>query len=118
MFPAKFEYAAPGSLQEALALLQDPDAKILAGGHSLLPLMKLRLAQPKLLVDIGRIPGLAYIRSQDGYLAIGAMTTYRELQRSEEVHTQAPVLAEAAHEVGDPMVRAKGTLAGALAHAE
>ena len=118
MFPAKFAYAAPTSLQEAVGLLEDPEAKILAGGHSLLPLMKLRLAQPKLLVDIGRIPGLSYIRSEDGQLAIGAMTTYREIQFSPEVERVAPVLAEAVHEVGDPQVRAKGTLAGALAHAD
>jgi carbon-monoxide dehydrogenase medium subunit len=118
MFPAKFAYAAPSSLQEAVGLLENPDAKVLAGGHSLLPLMKLRLAQPKLLVDIGRIPGLSYVRSEDGVLAIGAMTTYRELQHSAEVHNRAPVLAEAAHEVGDPQVQAKGTLAGALAHAD
>src|SRR5437899_5366947 len=118
MFPAKFAYAAPSSLQEAVGLLADPEAKILAGGHSLLPLMKLRLAQPKLLVDLGRIPGLSYVRSENGQLAIGAMTTYREIQLSDEVHQRAPVLAEAAHEVGDPQVRAKGTLAGALAHAD
>src|ERR1700694_1040017 len=118
MFPAKFAYAAPSSLQEAVGLLEDPDAKILAGGHSLLPLMKLRLAQPKLLVDIGRIPGLSYVRTENGHLAIGAMTTYREIQLSDDVQQRAPVLAEAAHEVGDPMVRAKGTRAGALAHAD
>src|SRR2546421_2196312 len=118
MFPAKFAYAAPTSLQEAVGLLQDPEAKVLAGGHSLLPLMKLRLAQPRLLVDIGRIPGLAYVRSEDGQLAIGAMTTYREIQLSHEVHQRTPVLAEAVHEVGDPMVRARGTLAGSLAHAD
>src|SRR6266702_5334429 len=118
MFPAKFAYASPQSLQEALGLLEDPDAKVIAGGHSLLPLMKLRLAQPKLLVDIGRIPGLAYVRSEDGVLAIGAMTTYRDIQLSQDVHQRAPVLAEAAHEVGDPQVRAKGTLAGSLAHAD
>jgi aerobic carbon-monoxide dehydrogenase medium subunit len=118
MFPAKFAYAAPRSLQEAVGLLEDPDAKILAGGHSLLPLMKLRLAQPRLLVDIGRIPGLSYVRTENGQIAIGAMTTYREIQLSDEIHKQAPVLAEAAHEVGDPQVRAKGTLAGALAHAD
>src|SRR5262249_15556247 len=118
MFPAKFAYASPSSLQEAVGLLEDPEAKILAGGHSLLPLMKLRLAQPKLLVDIGRIPGLAYIRAEGSVLAIGAMATYRDIQLSSEVHRLAPVLAEAAHEVGDPQVRAKGTLAGALAHAD
>jgi carbon-monoxide dehydrogenase medium subunit len=118
MFPAKFAYTAPSSLQEAVTLLADPEAKLLAGGHSLLPLMKLRLAQPKLLVDIGRIPGLSYIRSEDGHLAIGAMTTYRDIQLSQDVHQRAAVLAEAAHEVGDPQVRARGTLAGALAHAD
>jgi carbon-monoxide dehydrogenase medium subunit len=118
MFPAKFAYTAPKTLEEAVGLLEEPDAKVLAGGHSLLPLMKLRLAQPKLLVDIGRIPGLSYIRNEDGYLIIGAMTTYRDIQLSQEVHRAAPVLAEAAHEVGDPQVRAKGTLAGALAHAD
>ncbi|HEV7665885.1 MAG TPA: xanthine dehydrogenase family protein subunit M [Chloroflexota bacterium] len=118
MFPAKFAYAAPSSLQEAVGLLEDPDAKVLAGGHSLLPLMKLRLAQPKLLVDIGRIPGLNYIRVEGNQLAIGALATYRDIQLSQVVHQNAPVLAEAAHEVGDPQVRAKGTLAGSLAHAD
>lgn len=118
MFPAKFAYAAPSSLQEAIGLLDDPEAKIIAGGHSLLPLMKLRLAQPKLLVDIGRIPGLAYARREDGVIAIGAMTTYREIERSSDVQQAAPVLAEAVHEVGDPQVRAKGTLVGSLAHAD
>lgn len=118
MFPAKFAYAAPSSLQEAVGLLSDPEAKVLAGGHSLLPLMKLRLAQPKLLVDIGRIPGLAYVRRENGVLAVGALATYRDLQLSQEVHQAAPVVAEAVHEVGDPQVRAKGTLAGALAHAD
>lgn len=118
MFPAKFEYKAAGSLQEAVTLLADPEAKVIAGGHSLLPLMKLRLAQPRLLVDIGRIPGLAYIRSENGALAIGALSTYRDIQHSQEVQQRAAVLAEAAHEVGDPQVRARGTLAGALAHAD
>src|SRR5438045_4157850 len=118
MFPAKFAYAAPSTLDEALSLLAQPDSKILAGGHSLLPLMKLRLAQPSLLVDIGRIPGLSYVKREDGYLAIGAMTTYREIEQSSDVQQAAPVLAEAVHEVGDPQVRAKGTLAGALEHAD
>src|SRR5919206_3712870 len=118
MYPAKFEYVAPSSLDEAIQLLQSGDAKVLAGGHSLLPLMKLRLAQPRLLVDIGRIPGLNYVRSEDGQLAVGALATYRDLQRSPEVHQRAAVLAEAAHEVGDAQVRARGTLAGSLAHAD
>ncbi|GAC1314796.1 MAG: xanthine dehydrogenase family protein subunit M [Chloroflexota bacterium] len=118
MFPAKFAYAAPASLQEAIGLLQDPDAKVIAGGHSLLPLMKLRLAQPKLLVDIGRIPNLKYVRADGNTLAVGALATYRDLQMSPDVHRMTPALAEAAHEVGDPQVRAKGTLAGSLAHAD
>lgn len=118
MFPAKFAYAAPASLQEAVGLLQDPDAKIIAGGHSLLPLMKLRLAQPKLLIDINRIPDLKYVRAEGDTLAIGALATYRDLQMSPDVHRVTPALAEAAHEVGDPQVRAKGTLAGSLAHAD
>jgi carbon-monoxide dehydrogenase medium subunit len=118
MFPAKFEYKAAGSLQEAIGLLEDPEAKIIAGGHSLLPLMKLRLAQPSLLVDISRIPDLGYIRVQNGQVAIGAMATYRDIQHSQDVQRSAGVLSEAAHEVGDPQVRARGTLAGALAHAD
>lgn len=118
MFPAKFAYAAPASLQEAVGLLDTEDSKILAGGHSLLPLMKLRLAQPRLLVDIGRIPGLSYTRRENGVLAIGALTTYRDISRSAEVAAAAPVLVDAVNEVGDPQVRARGTLAGALAHAD
>jgi carbon-monoxide dehydrogenase medium subunit len=118
MFPAKFAYVAPATLDEAVGLLNTEDAKILAGGHSLLPLMKLRLAQPRLLVDIGRIPGLAYTRRENGVLAIGAMTTYRDIGQSPEAAAAAQVLVDAVHEVGDPQVRAKGTLAGALAHAD
>jgi carbon-monoxide dehydrogenase medium subunit len=119
MYPAKFDYVAPKSLEEAVAVLgQEPEAKVLAGGHSLLPLMKLRLARPKLLVDIGRIPGLKGIELDDGQLVIGAMTTYREIQSADLVHRHVPVLAEAVAEVGDPQVRARGTLAGALAHAD
>jgi carbon-monoxide dehydrogenase medium subunit len=120
MFPAKFEYVAPSSLDEALSLLKqgNGDAKILAGGHSLLPLMKLRLAQPRLLIDIGRLPDLSYIRNEGGQLAIGALTTYRDIVLSPEVHTSVPVLAEAASDVGDGQVRARGTLAGSLAHAD
>jgi aerobic carbon-monoxide dehydrogenase medium subunit len=120
MFPAKFEYVAPTSLDEALSLLKqgNGEAKIIAGGHSLLPLMKLRLAQPKLLIDIGRIPDLAYIRAAGGRLEIGALATYRDIIQSNEVRTNVPVLAEAASDVGDAQVRARGTLAGSLAHAD
>jgi carbon-monoxide dehydrogenase medium subunit len=120
MFPAKFEYVAASTVQEAVGLLEreNGEAKILAGGHSLLPLMKLRLAQPRLLIDIGRVPGLAFIRPEDGHLTIGAMATYRDLIHSDEVRQRVPVLAEAATRVGDPQVRARGTLVGSLAHAD
>lgn len=120
MYPARFAYAAPTSLDEAIDLLEksEGEGKILAGGHSLLPLMKLRLAQPGLLVDLGRIPGLSYICVEDGRLAIGAMTTYREITHSSDVRQHLPVLAEAAGIVGDGQVRARGTLGGSLAHAD
>ncbi len=120
MFPAKFEYVAAKSVDEAIGLLEreNGEAKVLAGGHSLLPLMKLRLAQPRLLVDIGRIPGLSYVREENGQLAIGALTTYRALAGSNLVKQRLPVLTEAANLVGDAQVRARGTLAGALAHAD
>ncbi len=120
MFPARFEYVVAASVDEAVGLLEraDGEAKALAGGHSLLPLMKLRLAQPRLLVDIGRIPGLSYVRADGDALAIGSLTTYREIVRSAEVAARLPVLAEAAGCVGDPQVRARGTLAGGLAHAD
>lgn len=120
MIPAAFDYAAPGSLDEALAVLADrPDeAKLLAGGHSLLPLMKLRLAMPGLLVDLGKIPHLRYIEDRGDHVAIGAMTTHDDVAESETVRRQAPLLAEAAAMVGDMQVRNRGTLAGSLAHAD
>lgn len=120
MYPAPFEYVAPRSLDEAISLLResDGDAKILAGGHSLLPLMKLRLAQPRILIDIGRIPGLDQIRRDGDALTFGPLVTYRMLERSPEVQELLPVLAETAREIGDAQVRARGTLAGSLAHAD
>ncbi len=92
MFPAKFEYVSPTSVAEVLTLLEqgNGDAKIIAGGHSLLPLMKLRLAQPRLLIDIGRIPELRYIRVEGDQLVIGALATYRDIAQSEEVHRAMP----------------------------
>lgn len=120
MFPSPFEYQAPASLDEALALLsQHGDrAKVLAGGHSLLPLMKLRLAAPELLIDIGRIPELAGIREADGGLVIGAGTTYRMVQDSALIRERFPLVREAAEVVGDQQVRNRGTIGGALAHAD
>ncbi len=120
MIPAQFEYAAPSSLEEALSLLRKnkDDAKLLAGGHSLLPMMKLRLAQPGLLIDLGKVTGLSYVREKDGGLAIGAMTTYQTLEHDTLVASYFPVLAEAAGVVGDVQVRNRGTIGGASAHAD
>ncbi len=120
MFPAKFDYVAATSVRGAIDELvrQEGEAKLIAGGHSLLPLMKLRLAQPRLLIDIGRIPGLSYIREEQDDLAIGALATYRNITRSEVVRRRLPVVAEAAGLVGDAQVRARGTLAGGLVHAD
>ena len=118
MFPNQFEYHRPTSVQEAVQLLQgNPDAKILAGGHSLLPAMKLRLAAPAAIVDLGRIDGLRGI-SVDGGVTIGAMTTYRELIDSEELRQRLPMIAEAAYDVGDLQVQARGTIGGSLAHSD
>jgi carbon-monoxide dehydrogenase medium subunit len=120
MFPAKFDYHAPTSLDEAIKLLAagDGDVKVLAGGHSLLPLMKLRLAQPQALVDIGRIQGLSGIRVEGDTVVIGAMTTHAEIESSPELKQRLPILAECASVIGDLQVRNRGTLGGSLAHAD
>jgi aerobic carbon-monoxide dehydrogenase medium subunit len=116
LFPNQFEYHRPSSVQEAVKLLQDnPDAKIIAGGHSLLPAMKLRLAAPAALVDLGGIRELSGI-SVNGGVTIGAMTTYAELRDSADLKAKLPVVAEVANNVGDPQVQEKGTLGGSLAH--
>jgi carbon-monoxide dehydrogenase medium subunit len=120
MIPASFEYAAPTSLDEAISLLRQhgDEAKVLAGGHSLLPLMKLRLAAPALLVDIGRIRGLNFIREDGNTIAIGALTPYVALEDSDLLRRRVPLLAQAAGMVGDQQVRNRGTLGGAVAHAD
>jgi carbon-monoxide dehydrogenase medium subunit len=122
MIPAAFKYAAPTSVAEAVSLLQagGDDAKVLAGGHSLLPLMKLRLAAPSVLVDINRIQGLAYIREDGeiGRLRIGALTRHVELERSALIRGRYPLLADAAGGIGDPQVRNRGTMGGSVAHAD
>jgi aerobic carbon-monoxide dehydrogenase medium subunit len=120
MIPTAFDYVAPASLDEVVEVLTEhgDDAKILAGGHSLLPLMKLRLAVPAILVDLGRVPDLRFIREFDGSVAIGAMTTYADLEESDLIRTRLPLLAQATAEVGDVQVRNRGTLGGALAHAD
>src|SRR5213080_322235 len=120
MYPAAFDYHAPGTIKEALDLLgkHKDDAKLLAGGHSLIPMMKLRLAQPKHLVDLRKIPGLSGIKQDGKALVIGAMTTHWEVESSSAVKSKLPVLAEVASVIGDPAVRNKGTIGGSLAHAD
>jgi carbon-monoxide dehydrogenase medium subunit len=119
MIPANFDYEAPKSVDEAIALLgSNPEAKILAGGHSLLPAMKLRLAQPALLVDLGRITGLSYIRETGGRIAIGAMTTHSSIADSSLLRARSPLLAQAAKHIGDVQVRNRGTIGGSIAHAD
>ncbi len=119
MFPTKFDYYRAASVEEAIALLgSHADAKLLAGGHSLLPMMKLRLAQPATLVDIGRIAELKGVRAEDGALRIGSLTTHAEVSASPLVRERCPLLAEAAGKIADPQVRNKGTIGGNVAHAD
>ena len=120
MYPAQFDYHTPGTVREALDLLgrHKDDAKLLAGGHSLLPAMKLRLAQPKHLVDLRKVPGLSGIKEDGGVLAIGAMTSHLAVESSSVVKTKCPVLAATAALIGDPMIRNMGTIGGSLAHAD
>ena len=119
MYPAQFEYSKAGSVAEAIQILQgDPDAKIIAGGHSLLPLMKLRLARPSRVVDIGGIAGLRGISVSDGVVSIGALTTHYEISTSADVQATCGILAEAAGGVGDPAVRNRGTIGGNVSHAD
>jgi aerobic carbon-monoxide dehydrogenase medium subunit len=118
MFPTEFTYAAPATLAEAVQLLQGSEAKPLAGGQSLLPLMKLRLASPGQLVDLRRIGELRGIREDGAAIIIGAMTTYLTALKSPVLAKRAPLVVEAAQVVGDMQVRARGTLGGSLAHAD
>src|SRR5262249_59098887 len=120
MYPAQFEYHTPGSVREVLELLgrHKDDAKLLAGGHSLVPAMKLRLSQPKHLLDLRKVPGLTGIKEEGGMLVIGAMTTHYAIESSSVVKSKCPVLASTAGLIGDPMVRNMGTIGGSLAHAD
>ncbi len=121
MIPAAFNYASPSSVQEAVELLAaNQDAKLLAGGHSLLPLMKLRLAMPPVLVDINRIPDLDYIIEDEqlGRLRIGALVRHDDFERSELIRDRYPLLWDTARGIGDPLVRNRGTMAGAVAHGD
>jgi carbon-monoxide dehydrogenase medium subunit len=120
MIPAAFDYKRASSAAEAISLVSEygDDAKFLAGGHSLLPLMKLRLAQPAVLVDIARIKDLSYIRDEGNYIAIGALTRHMDVEKSPIVLQHAPLLANAASHVGDPQVRHRGTIGGSIAHSD
>ncbi len=119
MIPRVFDYFDPISTEEAIVLLTKygDEAKLLAGGQSLLPMMKLRLASPRVLVDLWRVTGLSYVREEDGVIAIGAMTTHYTIQSSELVQRKIPILEQAAKVVGDPLVRNLGTIGGSAAHA-
>jgi aerobic carbon-monoxide dehydrogenase medium subunit len=120
MIPAQFDYVAAKSLDEALSLLgkHKDAAKLLAGGHSLIPAMKLRLAQPQVLIDISRIKELAYIREAGGQIQIGSMTTHYQIESSDLLRRVCPLLPEAASHLGDVQVRNRGTIGGSLAHAD
>jgi carbon-monoxide dehydrogenase medium subunit len=120
VIPAAFDYVRAGSAEEAISLISEhgDDAKFLAGGHSLLPLMRLRLAQPSVLVDIGRLSDLSYVRDAGDHIAIGALTRHRDLETSELLAAQVPLLAHAAGQVGDPQVRHRGTIGGSIAHSD
>jgi aerobic carbon-monoxide dehydrogenase medium subunit len=120
VIPPSFDYHAPRSIGEAVSLLANlgGEAKLLAGGHSLLPLMKLRFAQPAHLIDLGRIPDLRGIREEGGELVIGAMTTQADLLGSSVVRSKVPLLAEGAGTIADPQVRYKGTIGGDISHGD
>jgi carbon-monoxide dehydrogenase medium subunit len=120
MYPAAFEYIRPATLAEAMRLLDErqDDAKLLAGGQSLLPLLKLRLASPALLVDIARLPELKGIRERAGVIEIGAMVRHAEIESSELLARECPLLVETASVLGDMQVRNRGTFGGSLAHAD
>ncbi|MFV0308527.1 MAG: FAD binding domain-containing protein [Desertimonas sp.] len=120
MIPAAFDYVRAGSADEAIGLIGEhgDEAKFLAGGHSLLPLMKLRLAQPSVLIDIGRIDDLSYIRDAGDHIAIGALTRHADVESSPVLQQHVPLLAHATSHVGDPQVRHRGTIGGSLAHAD
>jgi aerobic carbon-monoxide dehydrogenase medium subunit len=120
MIPAAFDYVRASSAAEAISLIgqHGSDAKFIAGGHSLLPMMKLRLAQPAVLVDISRISDLSYIKDAGDHIAIGAMTRHMDVEKSSVLAQHAPLLAHAASHVGDPQVRHRGTIGGSIAHAD
>jgi len=118
MIPQNFEYSSPATLQEALGLLAGGSAKVLAGGMSLIPLMKLRLAAPEHVVDMSRVPGLAFIQQAQDGIHIGAMTTHYQIESSPVLRSGCPLLAETASHIGDVQVRNMGTIGGSVAHSD
>jgi aerobic carbon-monoxide dehydrogenase medium subunit len=120
MIPANFDYEAPTTLEEAIGMLHKfgEDAKILSGGHSLIPMMKLRFANPTHLIDINGIPGLSHIQEEDGILKIGALTREAELEHSDLLKSKFPIFGDVTHQIADPQVRNRGTLGGNLAHGD
>ncbi|HEX5587238.1 MAG TPA: xanthine dehydrogenase family protein subunit M [Acidimicrobiia bacterium] len=120
MIPAAFDYVRADSVDGAVALLTEhgDDAKLIAGGHSLLPLMKLRLATPAVLVDVSRLDELSYVRDAGDHVAVGGLTRHHDVEHSDVLREHAPLLAFAAGQVGDPQVRHRGTIGGSLAHAD
>ena len=120
MIPATFDYVRAGSVDEVIGLLGEhgDDAKLLAGGHSLLPLMKLRLAQPALLVDIGRLRELSYVTEEEDVIALGALTRHHDIATSPVTLSSVPLLAHVAGQIGDPQVRHRGTIGGSICHGD
>jgi carbon-monoxide dehydrogenase medium subunit len=120
MFPAAFDYAVPATLGDALDLLKQrgDDAKIMAGGQSLIPLLKLRFAQPALVIDIGRLPSMAGIGRHNGHLSIGALARHVDIERNADLPKLCPILVETVHWISDPLVRNRGTMAGSVCHAD
>jgi carbon-monoxide dehydrogenase medium subunit len=120
MFPAAFDYAAPATLGDALALLKErgDEAKIMAGGQSLIPLLKLRFAQPALVIDIGRLPAMNGIARHNGHLSIGALARHVDIERNAELASLCPILLDTVHWISDPLVRNRGTMAGSICHAD
>ena len=119
MKPPKFQYVSPSTLAEALEhLASDADAKVLAGGQSLMPLLAMRLAAPSILVDLQRVPGLKGIEERGDHIRIGALATHRNVERSEVVAQRAPILKAAAHHIAHPQIRSRGTFGGSAAHAD
>jgi aerobic carbon-monoxide dehydrogenase medium subunit len=118
VIPAAFDYARPASVEEAIELLGREDAKVLAGGHSLIPLLRMRFARPSLLVDVGRLEDLRYVREDGDRIAIGALTRHADLVRDPVIAQGCGLVTQAAKEVGDPQVRHRGTIGGSVAHAD